>query len=123
MALVLGATSALANPLVVQRAAAPTAPDGLARVENGGAGAAPAVPALEGELIRALPLPEIVAPAVGSDSADPRIAYLPSGHSIRYDRAQPRESPIRIPEPASIVLLATGAVGLLARRALRRVEH
>jgi hypothetical protein len=110
---VLASPGASAGPLTARRGAAAESISGLPIPGPGG-------PTLEPEIARSLPLPTIVAPVADPSGPDPRLAFLPSDHAPRHDRSQPAEAPIHIPEPASIVLLATGAVGLLARRALRR---
>ena len=121
--LVAGSLRAEANPVVVRSGGGMPASAGLAPAEPVLADVPPVSPELPTELAGALPLPNVVAPAVDSAGTDPRIAYLPSDHATRSDRVQRHDPNIHIPEPASIVLVATGAVGLLARRALRRKQN
>lgn len=78
--------------------------------------------AVERELTRTLPLPDVAVSALGPTGPDLRLATLPSDHRRRLDPWRASDANIHIPEPASIVLLATGAVGLLARRSLRRSQ-
>lgn len=115
----LGATAAQANPLVARRTARETA-DASAVAESSGLNESSRPVAESDDLSPLLPLPEIGAPIVNPEGPDPRIAFLPSDHSSQRNRANLQEQSIHIPEPASVVLLATGAIGLLARRALRR---
>lgn len=119
LALVLWGWSvcAWAEPLVAHPAAVGAAaprPEALPAVD-----ASPLVGAQDVAL-HPLPLPAIDCPTVDPGAPDPRLSFLPSAHAQRRKPAYVEAQPIHIPEPASVVLLTTGAVGLLARRALRR---
>lgn len=115
-----GAACAWANPLVVGSADDASVASEEVSPRAFSTGPTPSMLDSQHDLVRSLPLPALGTPHVDPEAPDPRTAFLTSEHTVQRAQAHAEERPIHIPEPASIVLLTTGAVGLLARRALRR---